>query len=287
MSTRAVTARPGPAAARRAAAVSGRHATRPRRPPRLRARRLRRPPRRAVAGRRAPAAGAHRPGPPRDGRRDDGSVHLLGFIGREPAFAEPRRPSARARPGLLRRWAGTCTSTTATSTCTRPARQRPAAAGAGTRTAARQNLEIESDPRPRLSVKVAWFLSDVSRARPREPPGDPRQPPPEPPSAPGLAGGGPSPARRRDRGARRPRHGRDLRPAPVACARREPLADGRARALFLAYTYRWVRAARPLSAVVRVVPRHSPPSSASSSEPPRRPTGTGSPPTPTCRCGRG
>ena len=41
----------------------------------------------------------------------------------------------------------------------------------------RQNRELETDPRPRLSVKLAYWLSDVSEPGPRQPDPGPRQPP--------------------------------------------------------------------------------------------------------------
>ena len=142
----------------------------------------------------------------------------------------PRRPSARARPGvrdvgLERAHVPLPSRRAPTHSPKRPPRWRWHQDGG------RQNLEIESDPRPRLSVKVAWFLSDVSTTRARQPPGDPRQPSAEPSRAPGPSGRGLSPTRRCHRGARRPRHRGDLRPAPVACARREPVAKDAPRTL--------------------------------------------------------
>ena len=129
---------------------------------RFRARRLRRRPRRAVAGRRAPAARAHRPGPSRDGRRRR-RLRAHARIRRPRAgVRRPRRPSARARPGL--RDAGL-----ERARVPLPPRRAPAGSPNGPQRwrwhqdGGRQNLEIESDPRPRLSVKVAWFLSDVSQ----------------------------------------------------------------------------------------------------------------------------
>ncbi len=72
----------------------------------------------------------------------------------------------------------------------------------------RQNLELES-PRPRLSVKVAYFLTDVSAAEQGLPLGDSGKPPPRrartSPERLGQAAGSGA-------AARRGRNGCDLRP---------------------------------------------------------------------------
>ena len=56
----------------------------------------------------------------------------------------------------------TSSCTTAISTCTRPSRRTSRDPGCGTRTAASSTAISRRSPRPRLSVKVAYFLTDVS-----------------------------------------------------------------------------------------------------------------------------
>ena len=77
---------------------------------------------------------------------------------RSPRCSTTRRPS---------RWcgrssAGTCTSTTRTWTCTRRSPFQKPFRFEWHQDGGRQNREIETDPRPRLSVKLAYWLSDVS-----------------------------------------------------------------------------------------------------------------------------
>jgi ectoine hydroxylase len=105
----------------------------------------------------------------------------------------------------------------------------------------RQNFEIESQPmQPRLSVKVGYFLSDVSvpgRGNFAVVPGSHR-------------GGSVARRQRRDGGWETPKGAVELCVRPgdavlfdrrVYHARTENHSDVARRALFLAYTYRWVR----------------------------------------------
>jgi phytanoyl-CoA dioxygenase PhyH len=170
----------------------------------------------------------------------DGAVHALGFIGREPGFA-----SLVDRPRVLEVVCAVLGWNLHVYHCHLdvhpPANSDAAPIWRWHQDGGRQNLELESDPRPRLSVKVAWFLSDVSRAgrgnlqvipgshrRNRLPrPADPAQdgPPPDGAidvlAAPGTA----VIFDRRLWHARSDNRSRTIR-----------------RALFLGYTYRWIRA---------------------------------------------
>ncbi len=170
---------------------------------------------------------------------DDGSVHMLGFVGREPAFA-----GLVDHPRVLDLVCATLGWNVHMYHChldvhppsppNGPQRWRWHQDGG------RQNIEIESDPRPRLSVKVAWFLSDVSQPgrgnllvipgshrRNRLPrPDSPEEAPPPPAGATEVLAG-PGTAVIFDR--------------RLWHARGENRSRRTRRALFLAYTYRWVR----------------------------------------------
>jgi len=93
---------------------------------------------------------------------DDGSVHALGCIALEPAFAD-----LVDHPRVLDVVCATLGWNVHVYHCHLdvhpPARSAAPPPWRWHQDGGRQNLEIESDPRPRLSVKVAWFLSDVSR----------------------------------------------------------------------------------------------------------------------------
>ena len=156
----------------------------------------------------------------------NGAVHALGFIEREPGFA-----TLVDQPRVLDVVCSALGWNVHVYHCHLDVHPPAPANGPPPwrwhQDGGRQNLEIESDPRPRLSVKVAWFLSDVSRAgrgnlqvipgshrRNRLPrPDDPTQGLPPPAGAIEMLGV--------------PGHRGDLRPPPVACTRREPFADGR------------------------------------------------------------
>jgi ectoine hydroxylase len=169
----------------------------------------------------------------------DGSVHLLGFVGREPAFA-----GLVDHPRVLDVVCATLGWNVHMYHCHLdvhpPSRSNGPPPWRWHQDGGRQNLEIESDPRPRLSVKVAWFLSDVSRpgrGNLQVIPGSHRQnrlPRPDSPDA-----ASPPPA-----GAT------EVLAAPGTAvifdrrlwhARSENRSRRTRRALFLAYTYRWVR----------------------------------------------
>jgi ectoine hydroxylase len=169
----------------------------------------------------------------------DGSVHALGFIAREPAFA-----ALVDHPRVLDVVCATLGWNVHVYHCHLdvhpPARPDGPPRWRWHQDGGRQNLEIESDPRPRLSVKVAWFLSDASRpgrGNLQVIPGSHRRnrlPRPEQ-----TEGGFPPPAGATDILAdagsmvifdRRLWH-----------ARSENRSSRTRRALFIAYTYRWVR----------------------------------------------
>jgi ectoine hydroxylase len=169
----------------------------------------------------------------------DGSVHLLGFISREPAFA-----GLVDHPRVLELVCATLGWNVYMYHCHLdvhpPTRPNGPPRWRWHQDGGRQNLEIESDPRPRLSVKVAWFLSDVSQpgrgnlqvipgshpmnrlARPAPP--DAASPPPagatEVLARPGTA---------------------VIFDRRLWHARGENRSRRTRRALFRAYTYRWVR----------------------------------------------
>jgi ectoine hydroxylase len=214
----------------------------------------------------------------------DGAVHALGFIGREPGFA-----NLVDHPRVLDLVCAALGWNVHVYHCHLDVHPPVRADGAPPwrwhQDGGRQNLEIESNPRPRLSVKVAWFLSDVSRAghgnlqvipgshrRNRLPrPDDPARgvPPPDGAIEVMAAAGTAVVFDRRLWHARSDNHSRTTRRASSW-----PTPTGGSVA----------------GTGIRGPPRGSlpsPPSSASSSAPPQRPTAIGSPPTRTCRSGRG
>lgn len=176
----------------------------------------------------------------RDSPARNGAVHALGFIEREPGFA-----SLVDRPRVLDVICSALGWNVHVYHCHLDVHPPALANGPPPwrwhQDGGGQNLEIESDPRPRLSVKVAWFLSDVSRAgrgnlqvipgshrRNRLPrPDDPTQrlPPPagaiEILAAPGTA---------------------VIFDRRLWHARSENRSRRTRRVLFLSYTYRWIRA---------------------------------------------
>lgn len=170
----------------------------------------------------------------------DGSVHALGFIASEPAFA-----ALTDHPSVLGLVCSTLGWNVHVYHCHLdvhpPARPEGAAPWRWHQDGGRQNLEIETDPRPRLSVKVAWFLSDVSR--------------------PGRGNLQVIPGSHRRNRLARPDDPATGFPPPegavdiLATAGSAVLFDRRLwhartdnrsrrtrRAVFLAYTYRWIRA---------------------------------------------
>jgi ectoine hydroxylase len=214
----------------------------------------------------------------------DGAVHALGFIGREPGFA-----NLVDHPRVLDLVCAALGWNVHVYHCHLDVHPPVRADGAPPwrwhQDGGRQNLEIESNPRPRLSVKVAWFLSGVSRAgrgnlqvipgshrRNRLPrPDDPARgvPPPDGAIEVMAAAGTAVVFDRRLWHARSDHHSRTTRRASSW-----PTPTGGSVA----------------GTGIRGPPRGSlpsPPSSASSSAPPQRPTAIGSPPTRTCRSGRG
>jgi ectoine hydroxylase-related dioxygenase (phytanoyl-CoA dioxygenase family) len=171
--------------------------------------------------------------------QEDGSVHALGFVGLEPAFA-----GLVDHPRILGLVCATLGWNVHVYHCHLDVHP-PVPAGGRPRwrwhqDGGRQNLETETDPRPRLSVKVAWFLSDVSqpgRGNLQVIPGSHRRnrlPRPDRP----------------DQGFPAPEGAIDVLASPgtaVVFDRRlwHARSDNRSRitrwALFLGYTYRWVR----------------------------------------------
>ena len=131
-----------------------------------------------------------------------GSMHQLSAVANCPK-ARPDRPPDDVPATSGRSWAGTCTSTTRTSTSTRRSGPKPFRFE-WHQDGGRQNREIETDPRPRLSVKFAYWLSDVSetgRGNFKVVPGSHRRT-----GSPGRRGATSSgPTRRRDRGDRQAR----------------------------------------------------------------------------------
>jgi ectoine hydroxylase-related dioxygenase (phytanoyl-CoA dioxygenase family) len=169
----------------------------------------------------------------------DGSLHLLGFVSRDPAF---RQLVDLADPLAL--VAGVLGWNIYLYHCHLdvhppcPGREPPP--WRWHQDGGRQNVEVESNPRPRLSLKVAHFLTDLSapgrgnmmvipgshlrNTLPR--PADPQGPCPPPADAVELLAA-PGTAVVFDR---RLWHARSDNRSPLT-----------RKALFLAYTYRWVR----------------------------------------------
>jgi hypothetical protein len=153
----------------------------------------------------------------------DGSLHLLGFVSRDPAF---RQLVDLADPLAL--VAGVLGWNIYVYHCHLdvhppcPGREPPP--WRWHQDGGRQNVEVESNPRPRLSLKVAHFLTDLSepgRGNMMVIPGShlrntlPRA----------GRSTGPMPASRgRRRAPGRARHHRGVRPPAVACALGQPLA---------------------------------------------------------------
>ena len=181
----------------------------------------------------------------------NGAVHALGFIEREPGFA-----TLVDQPRVLDVICSALGWNVHVYHCHLDVHPPALANGPPPwrwhQDGGRQNLEIESDPRPRLSVKVAWFLSDVSRAgrgnlqvipgshrRNRLPrPDDPTQGLPPPAGAIEILAS-PGTAVIFDR--------------RLWHARGENRSRRTRRALFLGYTYRWIRARDGYPRVGRVV----------------------------------
>ncbi len=175
----------------------------------------------------------------RAGPAEDGSVHALGFISTAPAFAD-----LVDHPRVLSVVCSVLGWNLHVYHCHLDVHPPAPAAGPPRwrwhQDGGRQNLEIETDPRPRLSVKVAWFLSDVSRpgrGNFQVVPGSHRRNRLPRPDRPEL--GLPPPAGAIDVLAR---------PGSAVVfdrrlwhARGENRSRRTRRALFLAYTYRWVR----------------------------------------------
>ena len=91
----------------------------------------------------------------------DGSLHALGFVAREPAFVE-----LVDHPRVLELVCAILGWNIHMYHCHLDVHPPAAAAGGQWRwhqDGGRQNLEVETDPRPLLSVKVGWFLTDVAR----------------------------------------------------------------------------------------------------------------------------
>jgi ectoine hydroxylase len=170
----------------------------------------------------------------------DGSVHALGFIAAEPAFA-----ALTDHPRVLGLVCSTLGWNVHVYHCHLDVHPPAQPAGASPwrwhQDGGRQNLELETDPRPRLSVKVAWFLSDVSRPgrgnlqvipgshrRNRLPrPGDPATGFPPPEGAVDILATAGSAV---------------LFDRRLWHARSDNRSRRTRRAVFLAYTYRWIRA---------------------------------------------
>ena len=170
---------------------------------------------------------------------EDGSVHALGFIGLEPAFA-----GLVDHPQVLGVVCATLGWNVHMYHCHLDVHPPVPAAGPPRwrwhQDGGRQNLETETSPRPRLSVKVAWFLSDAShpgRGNLQVIPGSHRR---NRLARPGNA----------ELGCPPPDGATEILASPgtaVVFDRRlwHARSDNRSRttrrALFLAYTYRWVR----------------------------------------------
>jgi ectoine hydroxylase-related dioxygenase (phytanoyl-CoA dioxygenase family) len=91
----------------------------------------------------------------------DGSLHALGFVAREPAFVE-----LVDHPRVLELVCAILGWNIHMYHCHLDVHPPAAAPGGHWRwhqDGGRQNLEVETDPRPLLSVKVGWFLTDVAR----------------------------------------------------------------------------------------------------------------------------
>ena len=97
------------------------------------------------------------------GLRPEGSLHLLGFLDRDPAFLELLDvPPVLELVGTV---LGPNVYAYHTHLDAHPPVRHAAPAWRWHQDGGRQNLELESLPvRPRLSLKVAFFLTDVTRA---------------------------------------------------------------------------------------------------------------------------
>jgi ectoine hydroxylase-related dioxygenase (phytanoyl-CoA dioxygenase family) len=169
----------------------------------------------------------------------DGSLHALGFVAREPAFVE-----LVDHPRVLELVCAILGWNIHMYHChldVHPPAAEPAGSWRWHQDGGRQNLEVETDPRPRLSVKVGWFLTDVARpgrgnlrvipgshlqnrlSRPERP----DLPAPPPPGAVDVLAR-PGTAVVFDR--------------RIWHARGDNTSRYTRRALFLGYTFRWIRA---------------------------------------------